>query len=34
MPNGSMPIIDGIRFGGVLPAITVTTSMNNKHKRK
>lgn len=23
MPNGSYPIIDGIRFGGVLPEITV-----------
>ena len=29
MPNGSYPIIDGIRFGGVLPEITVI----GKHKK-
>lgn len=31
MPNGSYPIIDGIRFGGVLPEIIVTGKRKNKH---
>ena len=31
MPNGSYPIIDGIRFGGVLPEITITSKRKNKH---
>ena len=31
MPNGSYPIIDGIRFGGVLPEIVITGKRKNKH---
>lgn len=31
MPNGSYPIIDGIRFGGILPEITVINKHKNKH---
>lgn len=31
MPNGSYPIIDGIRFGGILPEITVVGKRKNKH---
>ena len=31
MPNGSYPIIDGIRFGGVLPEIIVIGKRKNKH---
>ena len=31
MPNGSYPIIDGIRFGGVLPEIIGTGKRKNKH---
>ena len=31
LPNGSYPIIDGIRFGGVLPGITIISKRKNKH---
>lgn len=31
MPNGSYPIIDGIRFAGVLPQVVVTAKRKNKH---
>lgn len=31
MPNGYYPIINGIRFGGILPQITVISKHKNKH---
>lgn len=31
LPDGSYPIVDGIRFGGILPEITVTGKRKNKH---
>ena len=30
LPNGSYPIIDGIKFGGVLPEITIIGKRKNK----
>lgn len=30
LPNGSYPIVDGIRFAGVLPAVTIKTNRKNK----
>lgn len=31
LPDGSYPIVDGIRFGGILPEITVVGKRKNKH---
>ena len=31
LPDGSYPIVDGIRFGGVLPEVTVVGKRKNKH---
>ena len=31
LPNGSYPIVDGIRFGGVLPAVTIISKRKNKY---
>ena len=31
LPNGSYPIVDGIRFAGVLPAVTIKANRKNKH---
>lgn len=31
LPDNSYPIVDGIRFGGVLPEITVVDKRKNKH---
>lgn len=31
MPNGSYPIINGIRFAGVLPQVVVTAKRKNKY---
>lgn len=31
LPDNSYPIIDGIRFGGVLPEIIITGKRKNKH---
>ena len=30
LPNGSYPIIDGIKFGGVLPEVTIIGKRKNK----
>ena len=30
LPNGSYPIVDGIRFAGVLPAVTIKANRKNK----
>ena len=31
LPNGSYPIVDGIRFGGVLPGVTIINKRKNKY---
>ena len=31
LPNGSYPIVDGIRFGGVLPGVTIISKRKNKY---
>lgn len=31
LPDGSYPIVDGIRFGGVLPAVTIKSKRKFKH---
>ena len=30
LPKGSYPIIDGIKFGGVLPEVTIIAKRKNK----